>query len=605
MADISKLEQQANLLMNNVSGWEQNVLTRIGKRIKKYGKLSLADVKSINNIAVVKQDMEAITKELAKVTGYNISQIEQMYGELLEEQHLANQPLYDYRGKTFVPFAENRELQAIVRAYAKTTGETLINLSKISAQNLGVVKNINGKNVFEPLQKFYADALDKAVMQVTSGATDFHTAMRETIQTLGGSGMSVNYGSGIHRRLDTAVRQSLLWGAKQTSIAYNEMIYDELGCSGYEVDWHSNPRPSHEFMQGKQFVVGKARTINGVHFDSFDEAEKRLQDYGCLHFKTPIICGVSEPRYSPEELKRLNEQNAKRYTIDDKEYSGYEVTQMQRRLESSVRNEKTTRDLAKASGDNALVKRCNERIKAYQGKYAEITEITGIQGDKKRMSVPRGTASVKGTTPKAEPPKPKTISKHYDTLETDEQKRKFIQESTGVSYEEAELQYGSIARYGGMDYTRIRRAGYQGGSFAEETTFIGTKDVTYGQMADYIEDFIDNSPKWEGEIYRGINLPKYELEQLKVGGVIDMQGVSSWTSNFDIAESYSFKNIKKTGNQKIILHSSGTKQGTSIKHLAHYDFEDEILVSRKARWSISKVEKTDDITHIFVSELER
>ena len=47
----------------------------------------MADVKSINNIAVVKQDMDAITKELAKVTGYNISQIEQMYGYLLEEQH--------------------------------------------------------------------------------------------------------------------------------------------------------------------------------------------------------------------------------------------------------------------------------------------------------------------------------------------------------------------------------------------------------------------------------------------------------------------------------------------------------------------------------------
>ena len=399
MADISKLEQQADLLMSNVSGWESSTLQRIGKRIGKYGKMSLADVKAINNIAVVKQDMDVITKELARVTGYNISQIEQMYGELLEEQHLANQPLYDYRGKKFVPFAENRELQAIARAYAKTTGETMINLSKISAQNLGVVKNINGKNVFVPLEKFYTDALDKAVMQVTSGATDFHTAMRETIQTLGGSGMSVNYGSGVHRRLDTAVRQSLLWGAKQASVEYNEMIGEELGCDGYEVDWHSNPRPSHEFMQGKQFVVGKARTINGVHFDSFDEANERLQDYGCLHYKTPIICGISEPRYSPEELKRLNEENAKRYTIDGKEYSGYEVTQMQRRLESSVRNEKTTRDLAKASGDNALVKRCNERIKAYQGKYNEISEITGIQGDKKRMSVPRGTATVKGATP--------------------------------------------------------------------------------------------------------------------------------------------------------------------------------------------------------------
>ena len=144
MADISKLEQQADLLFNNVAGWEQSTLQRIGKRIKRYGKLSLADVKSINNIATVKQDMDAITKELAKVTGYNISQIEQMYGELLEEQHLANQPLYDYRGKTFVPFKDNRELQAIARAYAKTTGETMINLAKTKAL---CVMGANGKPI--------------------------------------------------------------------------------------------------------------------------------------------------------------------------------------------------------------------------------------------------------------------------------------------------------------------------------------------------------------------------------------------------------------------------------------------------------------------------
>lgn len=393
MADISKLEEQADLLFNNVAGWESSTLQRIGKRIGKYGKMSLADVKAINNIAVVKQDMEAITKELARVTGYNISQIEQMYGELLEEQHLANQPLYDYRGKTFVPFKDNRELQAIAGAYAKSTGETMINLAKTKAL---CILDHNG-NV-KGLQKYYTDVLDKAVMQVTTGATDFHTAMRDSIIELGGSGVRVDYGGGVTRRLDTVVRQNLLWGAKQASTEYNTMIGEELGADGIEVDFHANPRPSHNFMQGKQYVLGKARTINGVYFESADEALERLQDYGCLHYKTPIICGVSEPRYSPEELKRLNEQNAKRYTIDGKEYSGYEITQMQRRLETSVRNEKATRNLAKASGDNVLVKRCNERIKAYQTKYNEISEITGIQGDKKRMSVPRGTA-VKSATP--------------------------------------------------------------------------------------------------------------------------------------------------------------------------------------------------------------
>lgn len=437
------LEEQAQLLANNLIGWENSTLQRIGKRIGRYGKMSLADVKSINNIAVVKQDMEAITKELAKVTGYNISQIEQMYGELLEEQHLANQPLYDYRGKTFVPFAENRELQAIARAYAKNTGETMINLAKTKAL---CVLGANGKPI--GMQKYYTDVLDKAVMQVTTGATDFHTAMRDSIIELGGSGVRVDYGGGITRRLDTVVRQNLLWGAKQASTEYNTMIGEELGCDGIEVDFHSNPRPSHEFMQGKQYVLGKARTINGIHFESADEAIERLQDYGCLHYKTPIICGVSEPRYSPEELKRLNEQNAKRYTIDGKEYSGYEVTQMQRRLESSVRNEKTTRDLAKASGDNALVKRCNERIKAYQGKYDEISEITGIQGDKKRMSVPRGTATVKSATPtKVEPPKP-TFKKAENIEEAQQYAERFVESyktkySGNVDYSGIQLDYAN------------------------------------------------------------------------------------------------------------------------------------------------------------------
>lgn len=394
MADISKLEEQANLLMNNVSGWEQNVLTRIGKRIKRYGKLSLADVKSINNIATVKQDMEAITKELARVTGYNISQIEQMYGELLEEQHLANQPLYDYRGKTFVPFAENRELQAIARAYAKSTSETMINLAKTKAL---CILDHNG-NV-KGLQKYYTDVLDKAVMQVTTGATDFHTAMRDTIVELGGSGVRVDYGGGVTRRLDTVVRQNLLWGAKQASVEYNELIGEELGCDGYEVDAHSSPRPSHMFVQGKQYCIGKSRTINGIKFIGFEEtdptspdgksASRALGEYGCLHYKTPILCGISEPRFSKKQLAEIEEQNNKEYTIGERTGNRYFWSQRMRNLESATREQKTIRDLARSTGDKALVKKCNDRIKAYRQKYNEICNATGLYPETKRMSVPR------------------------------------------------------------------------------------------------------------------------------------------------------------------------------------------------------------------------
>jgi hypothetical protein len=386
MADISKLEQQADLLFNNVSSWESNTLQRIGKRIGKYGKMSLTDVKAINNIAVVKQDMDAITKELAKVTGYNISQIEQMYGELLEEQHLANQPLYDYRGKKFVPFKDNRELQAIARAYAKTTGETMINLAKTKA--LGFY---NEKDGFLGLQKAYTDVLDKAVMQVTTGATDFHTAMRDSIIELGGSGVRVDYGGGVTRRLDTVVRQNLLWGAKQASTEYNTMIGEELGCDGVEVDAHSNPRESHRFMQGQQYSLHGKKTINGVVYEDFEAsgASSALQDYGCLHYRTPILLGISEPRFSKKQLAEIEEQNNKEYIIGERTGNRYFWSQRMRNLESATREQKTIRDLARSSGDKVLVKKCNEKIKAYRQKYDEIAETTGLYPETKRMSVPR------------------------------------------------------------------------------------------------------------------------------------------------------------------------------------------------------------------------
>lgn len=390
------IEEKANLLFNNVLGWETKTLERIGKRIKKYGRFSLADIKSINNISVVKGDLDLIIKDLAKTTGYNISQLKNMYGELLESQHLENKPLYDYRGVNFVPYSENKSVQSIVNAFARTTGNTMINLSSVTAQNLGFL-NKSGK--FVPIQKMYTDALDKAVVAISSGATDFHSAMRDTIIEMGGSGIRVNYGSGITRRLDTVVRQAMLYGAKQCSMKYNEMIGEELGCDGYEVDAHSSPRPSHMFVQGKQYCIGKSRTINGIKFIGFEEtdpespdgksASQALGEYGCLHYKTPILCGISEPRFSKEQLAQIEADNKKQYKVGNLEGNKYFFSQKMRSLESATREQKTIRDLARSSGDKALVKQCNEKIKAYRQKYDEIAEATGLYPETKRMSVPR------------------------------------------------------------------------------------------------------------------------------------------------------------------------------------------------------------------------
>lgn len=393
--DTKRLEQQANKLFENVAGWESSALQRIAKRIGTYGKLSLSDVKTINNIAVVKQDMNYIVEELAHMTRLNVAEVQQMYSDLIEEQHLENKPLYDYRGKTFVPFEKNTELQALARAYARTTGGVMVNLANTAARSIGT---IDKKGQFVPMSKFYSDALDKAIIQISTGAGNFHAAMRDTIEALGGNGMRIDYGNGYTRRLDSFVRQSVLWGAKQASVEYNNMIGEELGCDGIEIDWHSFPRPSHEFMQGKQYCTEGTKTINGVKFIGFYDADPNsdknksasdaLGEYGCLHFPTPIICGISEPRYSSSELKRLNEQNHRTFEIDGKSYTGYEASQAMRRLETAIREQKSIKNTALAEGHLVpTVRECDAKIKEYQAKYNEISDITGIAKDSKRMSV--------------------------------------------------------------------------------------------------------------------------------------------------------------------------------------------------------------------------
>ena len=396
MSEIAdRLQQQADILFNNIAGWEESVLQRIGARIKKIGGMSLADIKALNNIADVKGDMDEIMRELAKITGTNIQSVQAMYAESLEAQHVANKPMYDYRGKEFVPFAENTRLQAIARAYAKSSGETMLNISKSS-----VIGFFDPKKGFTGLEKAYKDALDEAVMQVTSGAADFNTAMRDTITKLGGSGVCVNYGSGITRRLDTAVRQSVLWGSKQASNEYNDMIGEELGCDGIEIDWHLFPRPSHEFMQGKQYSTKGKRTIKGTTYEDSDAAgvtgeSGALNDYGCLHYATPIICGISVPRYTDKELKELNKKNAQKFKIGEKEVTGYEAKQMMRRLETGIRKEKGEKVTALSSGDTEQVKKNNRRIKAYKAKYNEICDITGLSPETRRMSITATQKSIK------------------------------------------------------------------------------------------------------------------------------------------------------------------------------------------------------------------
>lgn len=414
MAFQDTLEQRAEKMFQSVFGWEQKALIRIGKRVKSIGSLSFADLHAINNYAqyrgmsekdffkkyaadLAKIDADAVMEDLAKLTGQKVRETRQIYADTIDAQHEANKALYDYRNKPYVPLAENKELQALVDAYSRTTAESFVNFSMTKANAIGFV-DANG--IFNPMQKSFTNVLDKAVMSVATGTGTFGAEMRDVLRELGGSGVRVSYPSGVTRSLDSMVRQNLLWGAKQASREYSRLIREKLGCNGIEIDWHSNPRPSHVFMQGKQYVLGKSRTINGIFFESADDALEALDDYGCLHFERNIICGVSVPDYDPEELERLNRENAEPIEIDGVTKTGYEWKQTMRRLERAGRQAKLQREVLKASGDNIgadeaerTLKAIRKKEKRIMDKYEKIADRTGIKAQPEKMSFVKGKDS--------------------------------------------------------------------------------------------------------------------------------------------------------------------------------------------------------------------
>ncbi|MGN0654140.1 MAG: phage minor capsid protein [Oscillospiraceae bacterium] len=372
-------------------------LETMGKRIKEIGELSPSDAHKLARQLKLGADVRKIEHELSKATALSVADIEKIF-EIVANDNVETAKAMLEAGGTVIPYAENKELQRWVSALAKQTEQELINLAKTTAF---MRYDENGNKVLTSLSKTYNDVIDKAVASASSGVVDYKTAMRKTLKDLADSGLrtkykklegsagpTVDYASGYSRRLDTAVRQNILWGIKECNLGVQEQIGEEFNADGYEIDYHRNPRPSHAEMGGKQYVKGKARYIKGKYYESFEaKAEPLLAEYGCLHFKFPIICGISRPIYSDEELAKLKAEDNKTFEYEGKTYTGYEAKQMQRKLETAIRHAKDRQKIAKAAGDDTLRRQEQKKLNDLTRKYKDFSEKAGLSVKKDRMSV--------------------------------------------------------------------------------------------------------------------------------------------------------------------------------------------------------------------------
>ncbi len=131
--DIEKFEKAAEKIYQRGNYFNDYTLEKIANRVKRTGRLNTADQQALKNIADISGDIEEITATLAKLTEKNISDIENIYTQVMTEGVNTYKPLYDFKNLKFIPFSQNDFAKAIVHNWWKRTSAEMVNLSQTKA----------------------------------------------------------------------------------------------------------------------------------------------------------------------------------------------------------------------------------------------------------------------------------------------------------------------------------------------------------------------------------------------------------------------------------------------------------------------------------------
>ncbi len=208
-------------------------------------------------------------------------------------------------------------------------------------QTLGAWQNLTATTAHTVTGEFER-ALDRAWLQVSSGAFSYDVAIRRAVDGLAAHMDGVTYPSGHKDTLEVAVRRAVLTGTSQTCAKLQMARAEEVGCEFFEVSAHAGARPEHALWQGKVYHIGGAIELDGVWYEDFETATgygtgPGLCGWNCRHSFYPFFPGVSRRLYDEAALEKLA---AKTVEYGGKMYTEYEISQMQRALERRVRKYK-------------------------------------------------------------------------------------------------------------------------------------------------------------------------------------------------------------------------------------------------------------------------
>ena len=364
---------------------EITLLEEICSRLKASDQLNEVTVQDIRALRSHGIDLKEIEKAIRKTSGISETKL----NELLDDVVKRNQKYYT-------------EVIDLARV---TQPDVLVNATTIDAirrQTQDVFRNITAsmgflvdaeRTMLSPA-KAYQWALDNAALQVQSGAINYNQAIKTAVKELADSGLKVvDYESGHRDHVDVAVRRAVMAGVSQICAKYTEQSAEYLDTPYFEVSAHvgardkpgPSPWSSHKEWQGRVYSVRAGDIYPSIYDICGLGAVDGLEGANCRHRRFPWVEGVSERTYTDEQLKHIDDGHG--CTFDGKDYTAYEATQMQRRIERTVRKLKREKAAYKAAGLHEDETAVNIRLRRLNAKYKAFSAEACLSEQPERMRV--------------------------------------------------------------------------------------------------------------------------------------------------------------------------------------------------------------------------
>lgn len=366
--------------------YNTKVLEKLGNVIKQFKDLTPSQAYKLGQQLKYNTTVKDLLNELSKISGLSVKDLKAILEKVARENIGFADVYYKARGLETPIYNENKALQRLVSSVYNISGAEFKNIAKSTGFRL---LGDNGKPLLLNIDETYKYVIDKCVIAISQGKETYQQSMRSTMKQLSSSGVrKIEYESGYSRRLDTSIRMNILDSMRQVSNESQQLFGEEFDSNGIEISTHLNPSPDHSNVQGHQFSnkeyeklqsTGVATDYNGEVIDiRIKDNFRPISTMNCFHYIFSIVLGVSKPQYSNEELKKIIDDNEKGAELDGKHYTNYELSQIMRKLETKIREQKDLQIMARASDDKDLILQAQTKITQLTNKYKQVVKISGL-----------------------------------------------------------------------------------------------------------------------------------------------------------------------------------------------------------------------------------